>query len=160
LHGRVTRGSHPLALSCVRYISVAPTGRIFVKFDTGYFHGNLEILNLVNIRQKYQVLYTVTYMRSLLSRATHVYEVRQYTKVRQCFHGNACNVCYVADSNTSFMKQQYVVTHSYTVLQETEENDRSSTDQHLGPLCFFNKNTRQAMYVGESISKLQIQVAS
>ena len=72
-----------------------------------------------------------TYMCSLLSWATQVYEGRQYTNARRDFHGNDCNVCYVTDSNTSLMKQQYVLTHWYTVLQETDKNGRSSTDQHL-----------------------------
>ena len=36
------------------------------------------------------------------------------------------------------MKQQLVLTHQYTVLQETEkEIDRSSKDQFLGMLCFY-----------------------
>jgi hypothetical protein len=65
LHERVTRERRPLALSGVRYINVDPNGRIFVKFDTGYFHGHKEILNLVKIKQKYRILYMVTYTCSL-----------------------------------------------------------------------------------------------
>jgi hypothetical protein len=37
------------------------------------------------------------------------------------------------------MKQQFVVTHGYAALQETEKLDRSSKEQHLSVLCF-NEN--------------------
>jgi len=37
------------------------------------------------------------------------------------------------------MKQQFVVNHRYTVLQETEEVDRSVIDEHISMVCFYDK---------------------
>jgi hypothetical protein len=34
------------------------------------------------------------------------------------------------------MKQQFVITHQYTVLQQTEQLDQSLMDQQLSMLCF------------------------
>jgi len=46
------------------------------------------------------------------------------------------------------MKQQFVLTHRYTVLQETEELDRSSVDQHLSMLCFYEHIRTRNFFVG------------
>ena len=37
------------------------------------------------------------------------------------------------------MKQQFVVTHGYTILQETKTLRRSLIDQHLRESCFCEK---------------------
>ena len=37
------------------------------------------------------------------------------------------------------MKQQFVVNHRYTVLQEAEKVDRSVIDQHLSMVCLYDK---------------------
>jgi hypothetical protein len=48
----------------------------------------------------------------------------------------------------SIMKQQLVVTHRYTVLQETEKKlDRSLTYQNLSMLCFY-ENIRTSNFFG------------
>jgi hypothetical protein len=35
------------------------------------------------------------------------------------------------------MKQQFVIKHQYTVLEQTEQLDQSLMDQQLSMLCFF-----------------------
>jgi hypothetical protein len=37
------------------------------------------------------------------------------------------------------MKQQFVVNHRYTVLQETEKFDVSAVDQNLSMFCLYDK---------------------
>jgi len=48
------------------------------------------------------------------------------------------------------MKQQFVVPHGYTSLQETEKLDRSSKDQHLSMLCF-NENVKTKNFCRHNI---------
>jgi hypothetical protein len=48
------------------------------------------------------------------------------------------------------MKQQMLVTHLYKFLQEAEEIDRSSTDQHLSMLYSY-ENTRNTLFCGHII---------
>ena len=48
-----------------------------------------------------------------------------------------------SESNKSLMKQPFVVTHRYTIVQVTEKLDRFSTDRNLIMLCFYgNIKTR------------------
>ena len=49
------------------------------------------------------------------------------------------------------MKQEFVLTHGYAALQETEKLDRSSKEQHLSVLCF-NKNVlKKRTFCGHNI---------
>ena len=47
------------------------------------------------------------------------------------------------------MKQQFVVTHRYTVLLETKKFDRSLADQHLSTLGFYENISRKLLYNAE-----------
>jgi hypothetical protein len=46
------------------------------------------------------------------------------------------------EMDMSLMKRQFVVTHQYTVLLETEKLCRSLIDQHLSMLCFYESIRR------------------
>lgn len=51
----------------------------------------------------------------------------------------------------SVMKQQFIVTHQYTVLQETGKPDQSSTDQPINMLCFYENVRKRILFLADNI---------
>jgi hypothetical protein len=64
------------------------------------------------------------------------------TTTRQFLHQHICYNQY-SIKHKSFTKQQFVITHQNTILQEREKLDRSFTDQHVSMSCFY-KNIKKS----------------
>jgi len=54
---------------------------------------------------------------------------------------------YLTIGSTVLVKQLFVVTHRYTLLQKSEKIDRSVTDQNLNTLCFY-ESIRRGFFCG------------
>jgi len=46
------------------------------------------------------------------------------------------------------MKQQFLITHRYTVLQQTEKLKRTARDRHFSKLCFHGNIRSRNFVVG------------
>ena len=62
----------------------------------------------------------------------------------------------LTERRISLMKQQFVVTRRYTNLQETENPYRSSTDQHLSVLCFYEDTKSNFLGGTQNFDKVRL----